>query len=408
MTLALPFQAMVALRFLREGRMQTALILAGISAGVAVSIFLAALIAGLQSSIIARTLGTQAHVVMRPPEERTRTVLEASGTAARTVQTRAQRLRSIDQWQAMIPLVEAVPGVVAVSPMASGPAFAVRGEASKSVALLGVDTARYLRIVRMGDYMRQGRFALQGTDAVIGLDLAKDLGLALGDKLRIRSAEDRDEVVTVTGIFDVGARDLNRRWVFITLKLAQNLLDLAGGASNIDVRVDRLFQAEAIARRIEGQTGALAESWMQTNAQLLAALSNQTLTNRLIRAFVVLIVALGIASVLVVSVVQKSREIGILRAMGASRRAILGVFLLQGAILGTLGAALGALGGLVLARAFAQVFRNPDGTVLFRPEVTSELVAGTAAVALAVGVLAAAIPARRAARLDPVDAIRHG
>ncbi|MFN8753468.1 MAG: ABC transporter permease, partial [Betaproteobacteria bacterium] len=345
MTPALPFQAMVALRFLREGRMQTALILAGISAGVAVSIFLAALIAGLQSSIIVRTLGTQAHVVMRPPEERTRTVLEPSGAAARTVQTRAQRLRSIDQWQAMIPLIEAVPGVVAVSPMASGPAFAVRGDASKSVALLGVDTARFLRIVRMADYMVQGRFALQGTDAVIGLDLAKDLGLALGDKLRIRSAEDRDEVVTVTGIFDVGARDLNRRWVFIAIKLAQNLLDLAGGVSNIDIRVDRLFEAEAIARRIEGRTGALAESWMQTNAQLLAALSNQTLTNRLIRGFVVLIVALGIASVLVVSVVQKRKEIGILRAMGASRAQMTRVFLLQGALVGLIGAAFGCLIG---------------------------------------------------------------
>ncbi len=193
---ALPFEWMVALRFLREGRTQTALILAGITAGVAVIIFLAALIAGLQGSIIARTLGTQAHVVIRPPEEKTRTVLEPGTAAARTVETRAQRLRSIDQWEAMIPAIESVPGVVAVSPMASGPAFAVRGDASKSVALLGVDAARYLRIVRMGDYMLQGRFAVEGTDAVIGIDLAKDLGVGLGDKLRIRSAVDRDEVVT--------------------------------------------------------------------------------------------------------------------------------------------------------------------------------------------------------------------
>lgn len=405
---ALPFEWLVALRFLREGRVQTTLILAGVSAGVAVIIFLAALIAGLQASIIARTLGTQAHVVIRPPEEKTRTVLEPGSAASRTVETRAQRLRSIDQWQAMIPVIEAVPGVVAVSPMASGPAFAVRGEASKSVALLGVEPARYLRIVRMGDYMLQGRFAVEGTDAVIGIDLARDLGVGLGDKLRIRSAVDRDEVVTVTGIFDVGARDLNRRWIFIGIKLAQNLLDLAGGVSNIDIRVDSLFEAERIARRIEGSAGALAESWMQTNAQLLAALSNQTLTNRLIRAFVVLIVALGIASVLVVSVVQKSREIGILRAMGATRRAILWVFLLQGAVLGAAGSAAGTLAGLALVRAFATVFRNPDGTVLFRPEATPALLLGTAAVALGVGVLAAAIPARRAARLDPVEAIRNG
>jgi lipoprotein-releasing system permease protein len=405
---ALPFEWMVALRFLREGRTQTALILAGITAGVAVIIFLAALIAGLQGSIIARTLGTQAHVVIRPPEEKTRTVLEPGTAAARTVETRAQRLRSIDQWEAMIPAIESVPGVVAVSPMASGPAFAVRGDASKSVALLGVDAARYLRIVRMGDYMLQGRFAVEGTDAVIGIDLAKDLGVGLGDKLRIRSAVDRDEVVTVTGIFDVGLRDLNRRWIFIGIKLAQNLLDLAGGVSNIDIRVDSLFEADRIARVVEGRTGALVESWMQTNAQLLTALSNQTLTNRLIRAFVVLIVALGIASVLVVSVVQKSREIGILRAMGASRRAILLVFLLQGAILGAIGSAGGTLVGLALVRAFARVFRNPDGTVLFRPEVSPALLLGTAGVALAVGIIAAAIPARRAARLDPVEAIRNG
>jgi lipoprotein-releasing system permease protein len=405
---ALRFEWLVALRFLREGRTQTALILAGITAGVAVIIFLAALIAGLQGSIIARTLGTQAHVVIRPPEEKTRTVLEPGTAAARTVETRAQRLRSIDQWEAMIPAIESVPGVVAVSPMASGPAFAVRGDASKSVALLGVDAVRYLRIVRMGDYMLQGGFAVEGTDAVIGIDLAKDLGVGLGDKLRIRSAVDRDEVVTVVGIFDVGARDLNRRWIFIGIKLAQNLLDLAGGVSNIDIRVDSLFEADRIARVVEGRTGALVESWMQTNAQLLAALSNQTLTNRLIRAFVVLIVALGIASVLVVSVVQKSREIGILRAMGASRRAILWVFLLQGAMLGAAGSAVGTLAGLALVRAFARVFRNPDGTVLFKPEASASLLLGTAAVALAVGIVAAAIPARRAARLDPVDAIRNG
>jgi lipoprotein-releasing system permease protein len=292
--------------------------------------------------------------------------------------------------------------------MVSGPAFAVRGTANKSVALLGVDPDRYERIVRIQDYMVQGRFRITGTDGVIGTELAKDLGVTIGDKLRIVSAENRDDVITIVGIFDVGNKDLNRRWVFITLKLAQNLLDLVGGVSNIDVTVERIFEAETVARQIESRTGMLVESWMQTNAQLLAALSNQTLTNRLIRGFVILIVALGIASVLVVSVVQKSKEIGILRAMGASRRSIMMVFLLQGALLGAAGAAIGALGGATLVKVFAGVFRNADGSILFRPEVDAALFASTCAIAVAIGTLAAALPARRAARMDPVTAIRNG
>lgn len=405
----LPFAWLVALRFLREGRTQTALILAGVSAGVAVIIFLSALITGLQASIIGRTLGTQAHVVVRPPEDVARPVLERSdaGVAA-TIEKRAQRLRSIDQWERLLPAIEATPGVAAVSPMVSGPAFAVRGTANKSVALLGVDPDRYERIVRIQDYMIQGRFRITGTDGVIGVELAKDLGVTIGDKLRIVSAENRDDVITIVGIFDVGNKDLNRRWVFITLKLAQNLLDLVGGVSNIDVTVERIFEAETVARQIESRTGMLVESWMQTNAQLLAALSNQTLTNRLIRGFVILIVALGIASVLVVSVVQKSKEIGILRAMGTSRRSIMMVFLLQGALLGAAGAAIGALGGAALVKVFAGVFRNADGSILFRPEVDAALFASTCAIAIAIGTLAAALPARRAARMDPVTAIRNG
>jgi len=406
---SLPFAWLVALRFLREGRTQTALILAGVSAGVAVIIFLSALITGLQASIIGRTLGTQAHIVVRPPEDVARPVLErGQGGVAATIEKRAQRLRSIDQWERLIPAIEATPGVAAVSPMVSGPAFAVRGTANKSVALLGVDPERYERIIRIRDYMVAGRFRISGTDGVIGIELAKDLGVTIGDKLRIVSAENRDDVITIIGIFDVGNKDLNRRWVFITLKLAQNLLDLVGGVSNIDVKVERIFEAETVARQIESRTGMLVESWMKTNAQLLAALSNQSLTNRMIRTFVILIVALGIASVLVVSVVQKSKEIGILRAMGTSRRSIMAVFLLQGALLGAAGAAIGALGGAALVEVFAGVFRNADGSILFKPEVDAALFASTCAIAIAIGTLAAALPARRAARMDPVTAIRNG
>jgi lipoprotein-releasing system permease protein len=132
----------------------------------------------------------------------------------------------------------------------------------------------------------------------------------------------------------------------------------------------------------------------------------QTLTNRLIRFFVGLTAALGIASVLVVSVVQKSKEIGILRAMGTSRSQILRLFLLQGAVMALVGSLLGSALSFVFLALFRSIARNPDGTVLFIIEIDPPLLMVTAIGATLVGILAAALPARLAAQLDPAVAIR--
>ncbi|NTV87754.1 MAG: ABC transporter permease, partial [Burkholderiaceae bacterium] len=325
---------------------------------------------------------------------------------AALVQPREQRLRSVDQWERIAALAAATPGVLAVSPVVSGPAFAARGNSNKSVVLLGVQPEQYRRVVRMDDYMTRGRFDVAGTGALIGTDLATDLGLTVGDKLRVTSATGRSETLDITGLFDMGNRDLNRRWVFVTLKLAQSLLDLPGGVSNIDLTVRDLFGADAVADTLRAQTGLTVDSWMQTNSGLLNALSNQTVSNNLIRSFVVIIVALGISSVLVVSVVQKQREIGILRAMGAGRRRIMAIFLLQGGLVGLVGSALGSALAYALLVVFSQVFKSPDGSAMFAAQLDPMLVLLASLVACGVGLAAAAIPARSAARMDPVQAIR--
>lgn len=404
----MPFELLVALRFLREGRMQSVLILAGVTGGVAVIIFLTQLINQLQGTIIDRVLGSQAHVVIRPLEEVTRRVLTPSAEreVAAAVQPRDQRLRSVDQWERIAALAAATPGVLAVSPVVSGPAFASRGNSNKSVALLGVQPDAYRRVVRMDDYMTRGRFDVTGTNTLIGVDLASDLGVTVGDKLRVTSANGRSETLDITGLFDMGNRDLNRRWVFVTLKLAQTLLDLPGGVSNIDLTVTDLFNANQVADAVRAQTNLTVDSWMQTNAGLLTALSNQTVSNNLIRSFVVIIVALGISSVLVVSVVQKQREIGILRAMGTGRRRIMTVFLLQGGLVGLAGSVLGSALAFGLLVVFSHIFKSPDGSALFSAQLDPMLVLLASVVACGVGLAAAAIPARSAARMDPVQAIR--
>jgi lipoprotein-releasing system permease protein len=400
----MPFELIAALRFLREGRFQTVLILAGVAVGAAVIVFLVALITGLQDDLIARTLGTQPHIVLRPPDDAAQPVVRAAPgeTVTAQVEKRAQRLRSIDGWQRALADAVATPGVVAASPMASGPAFAARGSAQKSVALLGVEPERYARIVPVPAKMVAGRFRVAGEDAVIGVDLAKDLGASVGDKVRLSTAGGRTLVVTVSGIFDLGLRDLNRRWVLITLRSAQTLLDLAGGVTNIDLTVRDLFGAEAVARTIAARTGLAAESWMKTNAELLVGLRGQSGSSAMIQFFVAVAVAFGISSVLVVSVVQKSREIGILRAMGASRRAVMTVFLIQGGAVALAGSLLGCALGTWAALAF-QTWQG-----VFHVWLGWQLYAAAIAGATTIGILAAIAPAWRAARLEPVAAIRFG
>lgn len=405
MSVRLPFAWMVCLRYLREGRMQTLLILAGVTGGVAVIIFLTTLISQLQASIIDKTLGSQAHIVIRPPRAENLTTLPSDSTAA-IIQPRAQRLRSVDQWASVARLAEETAGVLAVSPMLSGAGFAVRADASQSVSLMGVDAVAFQRIVRMPKYLLSGAFDVSGTHAVIGSELARDLGLVVGEKLRLVTMDGRNDLFSVSGIFDIGNRDLNRRWVFTSIKVAQSLLDLPGGITQLDLRVADLFAAEATARQLQAQTGLTVDSWMQTNAQLLSALNSQSMSNNLIRFFVTVIVAVGIASVLVVSVVQKQKEIGILRAMGASPQRIMSVFLLQGAFYGLMGSALGSALAFGLLSFFSKITRNADGTALVSGELELAVVGSACVLALVVGLLAAALPARRAARMDPVQAIR--
>lgn len=393
----------IAIRFLREGRAQSVLILVGVAVGVAVIVFLTALITGLQANIIDRTLGTQAHIRVQPPEETNRILAPPAGSAHLVLENkRAQRLRSINNWQQARDLMDALPQVEAVSPVISGPAFARRGEARESVVLLGIDAARYQRIIPVQDDIVAGRFRIGTGDAVLGSKLAQDLGLGAGDKVRLDGGQGRESVVNVAGIFELGVRDLDSRYVYLDMKQAQSLLDLPGAATSIDLTVDDIFAAQAIAARISRLTGLKAEGWMETNAQLMNALESQSLSTRMISVFVALSVALGIASVLTVSVVQRTREIGILRAMGTSRPQMLRVFLVQGAVFGLLGSLLGGLAGYALVGAF-----NTLGPRLFYIPVDPALPLAAAALATVTGIVSAAIPARRAARLDPVEAIRH-
>lgn len=405
-----PIEFYIALRFLREGRTQSILIFAGAAVGVAVVVFLTALIGGLQTSLIDSTLGSQAHIVVEPLEEETKKVYEGSDSEAifSRVEPRTQRERPINRWQQLSQRLAAEPGVAAVAPVAAGPGFATRGAATRPVRMLGIDSEQYTPIIDIEERLIAGDYDLSNFGVILGDILAEDLGAAVGDRIRLINSAGDGRTFTVRAIVDVGAEAANESWAFITVRDAQSLQDLRGGVTRLELTVDEIFEAQTIADRLRQSHPVQATSWQEANEDLLTGLRSQSSSSTMITVFVIIAVALGIASVLIVSVVQRRGQIGVLRAMGAPMASVVRVFLIQGALVGLIGSVLGTLLGWLLVLFFVNVARDDQGDSLFPIELTPELIIGACLLATLTGLIAAVAPARQAARLDPADAINNG
>lgn len=403
----IPFEWIAAVRFLREGRLQTLFIIGGISIGVGVIVFMSAMLAGLEANFIKRVLTSQPQIQLLTPDQIARPLHNEAGVIEdAVVQRPSQRVISIDQWPKIRSQMATMPEVVAVSPTITGSVLAVRGDASRAVSLTGIEPESYFNIVRVPDYITTGKPRLTSEDVVIGTELAKNLGATVGDKLNLRANSGANRVLTITGLVDFGNKAVNQRIAYVALRTGQSLLGMVGGVTTIDMTIKDIYAAEDIAQRIQASTSVQADSWIATNAQFFTAVRAQSTSNTLIRLFVGLSVAFGIAAVLIVSVIQRSREIGILRAMGTSRGQILRLFLLQGGLLGFVGSLFGSAMGAAALIYWHSMARQTDGTELFPLILEQRLFVLSTVLATATGLLAAMAPALRAAKLDPVVAIR--
>ena len=403
----IPFEWIAAIRFLREGRMQTMFIISGIAIGVAVIVFMSALLTGLQANFIKRVLTSQPQIQLITPEQVARLLRAGPGVVeSAIVQRPSQRVLSIDQWQKIRDRMAAMPEVSAVSPTMAGSALAVRGAASRAITIAGIEPASYYSIVRVPDYIVGGTAAMGSEDIIVGTELAKDLGATVGDKLNLQAATGHTVVLKIVGVVDLGNKGANERTTDVALRTAQSLLGIIGGVTTIDMTVHDIYAAEVIAAGIQGSNAVKADSWIKTNAQFFSAVQAQTSSNTMIRLFVGLSVAFGIAAVLVVSVIQRSKDIGILRAMGTSRGQVLRVFLIQGGVLGFVGSIMGSAMGVAGLLYWHGSVKQADGSEMFPVILQQSLFVYTILLATFTGLLAAMAPAMRAAKLDPVAAIR--
>ena len=416
----LRFELKVAWRHLFTSHGQTELTVGAVAVGVMLVVFLSSLINGLQVGLIEDVVGSIPHITVQAatPGAKPLSLVPGRGGVRGEVITRLEKIsaqkRKIEQWPRIIGAIRQVPGVVAAAPMVEGSGFASRGAKKVGAIIDGVIPAQQVRVVSLRNRILEGDFSkVDQQNAAIGVKMADDLGAKIGSRIRVTSEEGITQTFRVVCIFDLGFEAANKSWVFVGLPAAQAILRMGKNVTTINIRTRRIFDANRIAAQITTFTPLDVTSWMEANKAFLDTLTAQNSAALIIQGMTLLASAFGVASVMIVFVVQKARDIGILKSMGATSRQVQKVFVLEGLGVGLGGALLGSGLGTGLCYMAAnvqlpgQMFGGKPATVVpMQWDIVYVLAAS--GVAIVVGLLSSVVPARRAAKLSPVEVIRRG
>ena len=378
----LPFK--IAMRFLKTSRAQSALIISGIAVGIAVQIFVGSLITSLQDSLVQQTVGSTSQVTITALDE----------GEPFTVDSRVLKVVSDD--------ARVKPGAVAATLGTTG--LYTSGNENASLSLKGGDLRGLDGIYSLSQRLTAGSARLGKGDILVGKDFAEKFALVPGDNIRITFSANKTRTLTITGIFDLGSSAVNERQAFVNGDVPRALLGWrADEYAALETQLKQPFDSAAVASdwRTRLRNLRIVE-WQAQNADLLTALQSQGSSSYMIQAFVLIAIALGIASTLAISAVQKTRQIGILKAMGMGDTAAGRIFLWQAALLGVGGTLSGLALGFFLLWGFS--FADASFTITPKPG----FIAFSAAVGIAVALLSSIIPIRKTSALDPIEVIQGG
>ena len=383
----LPF--IIAMRFLKSGIWQTVLIIVGIAVGISVQVFIGSLISGLQKDLVNTTIGSSSQITVSPGSDD----------------------NTIAEWQNMVATIRENENVINVSPTATLPAFLSGNDKSEPVVVRGFIAEDADLIYKYGDAVIEGVSPDREGQVIIGSDLQELMEIAVGEDVDIIIPDGTITTVSVTGIFDLKVSGINKSWLITGLETAQSVFGLGDEITAIEMQTEDIFNADLYGEEIAAtlaENNIKVDNWIDNNQQLLSGLQGQSVSSTMIQVFVLIAVVLGIASVLAISVVQKSRQIGILKAMGLKNSDSSMVFLFQGLVLGFFGGLLGIALGLGLALSFTVFAVNPDGTPVVNLFIDYRFIAFSGLIAVVAATFAAAIPAIKSSKLDPMEVIRNG
>jgi lipoprotein-releasing system permease protein len=383
----LPFK--IALRFLTSNKGQTILIALGIAVGVSVQIFIGSLIQGLQKSLINKTVGNSSQITILSNKED----------------------KKISNYKQILDTAEnSDKGIINLTTSADGAGLVKRDNKTYSILVRGFDISTADKIYNIRDRIYEGKEPSKDYEVLIGRNLKEELGINIGDSIDIIATSGSIETVKITGFYDLKVAAINKSWMITTLGTSQKIFKYEDTVTSIEMQVKEVFKADEIASNLVLNLPKefKVENWKTQNAELLSGLNGQSVSSIMIQVFVLIAVVLGIASVLAITVLQKSKQIGILKAMGIKDKAASLIFLFQGLLLGVLGAVLGVALGLLLSFVFTKFALNPDGTPVVALYIDYKFIALSALIALASSTVAALIPARRSSKLNPMEVIRNG
>ncbi len=405
------FEFQVAMRHLLSGGWQTLMTISAVTTGVIIVIFITCLIFGLQDRISTLLTNAIPHITIRVaiPTPKTLEDSDNKSLISSKIEQQAPQLKLIDNWEQIVGTVSKLPNVKAVAPIVTGQGFASKGANPKGVLVIGADPVLQDLVTPITPDLIAGKYQGLGSDEiVIDYQLAKDLNVSVGDQIRLNSSAGISESLNVAGIYSSGQ---GRGSAYITLRNGQSFFGYGSSVNSIYVKVYDIYDVDNLANTIMALVPYEARPWTADFGSFLTNMNVMGASAYLISAFSLIASAFSIAAVLIVSVLQKSQQIGILKSMGAKQSQILRIFVFEGLGVAIFGSFLGAvIGTLVvfllglLTRPSTQIGKPPDQ--LFPVKILPTYIALAVIAAIITTVIASVLPARRAAKLNPVDVMR--
>jgi len=362
----------------------------GVAVGVTALIVVLAVMSGFDTDLREKIVGTNSHIV-----------IEKDG--------------GIADYDALVGKINEVPDVIASSPFVNGQALIRQKDQVTGVIFRGIDPERERHVTDIEKYLQDGTFLLEGDSVLIGKELSWRLNLKPGDAISlISAAHPKPKEFTIVGIFNSGMFDYDMNLVFTSIEAAQDFYGVEGLAGGIGVRVADAYRAERIKDRIQEEIGFnyWARSWADLNKNLFNALKLEKITMFIILALIVVVACFNIISTLIMMVMEKTRDIGILKSIGATNSSIKTIFMLNGFFIGSLGTAIGAAGGFALCyllKTYEFVKLPRDIYYIDRLPVNLNINDALTVVIAAIGIslVSTLYPAWQAARMQPVEALRY-
>ncbi|MFC1902064.1 ABC transporter permease [Chloroflexota bacterium] len=379
----------IAIRFLKKGGAQNLLIIIGIAIAISIQIFVGLLINSLQKTLVDRTIGNSPQI----------TILSSTD------------INTIRDWDIIVRDLEEIDQIRATAVSATANAFIQDGSRNRPIIVRGFNFDDFDNIYDIRDSLYEGKPYKSVREVLIGKDLREELEVDIGDRLVVKTPEGKEAYFIISGFYDLGVASINESWILANLDTTQRIFNFGNRITSIEVTVKDIFAADNTAHEIEkllDNNDIKVNNWKEQNEELLSGLEGQRMSSLVIQVVIIASVIIAISSVLAITVLQKSKEIGILKAMGIKDLAASLIFIYEGFLVGLLGATLGVILGLGLLYGFDASTTSADGMAIVDLYIENDFIITSWFIGVAASTIAGILPARKSLKLNPVEIIREG